>query len=147
MGGKGKLRHWPRVACVMVLLVAGSAGPLHAAAALAVGVTDSPADGIAYGWAINFPSLEEARKVALEKCRAFENAPKAVKACKLIGAAEKHCLALAFDPKNDSPGMGWAIESSREAAQRRALERCRAAAPPRRRGVCEIDLIKCDGEP
>ncbi|MCZ7642981.1 MAG: DUF4189 domain-containing protein [Pseudorhodoplanes sp.] len=122
------IRRGLRAACLAAALLGGAA-PAHAAAALAVGVTDSPADGIAYGWAINFKTVEEARKVALEKCQAFEGAPKAGKACKLIGAAEKHCLAMAFDPKDDSPGMGWAVEASRDGVGR---ARWNVAAPRRR---------------
>ena len=117
----------------------------RAAAALAVGVSDDPADGIAYGWAINFKTVDEARKKAMDNCRTYKAAPNAARFCRLIGAADKQCVALAFDPKDDSPGMGWALAGDREAARKRALDDCRAAAGARK-DFCEMDVVKCDGE-
>lgn len=121
-------------------------GRANAAAAIAVGVSDDPADGIAYGWAINFKTVDEARKEAMENCRAYKPAPNAARFCRLIGAAEKECVALAFDPKDDSSGMGWALAADREQAQKRALDDCRAAAADDRKKYCQIDIVKCDGE-
>jgi hypothetical protein len=123
-----------------------SIGQAQAAAAIAVGVSDNPADGIAYGWAINFKTVDEARKEAMENCRAYKPAPNAARFCRLIGAADKQCVALAFDPKDDSSGMGWALAADREQARKRALDDCRAAAPAGRKDFCEVDILKCDGE-
>ena len=120
--------------------------PALAAAALAVGVTGNPSDGIAIGYAYNYKSEDEAVSVALGECKNYKRAPDAARRCRLIGSTRDGCFATAFDPKSDSPGMGWAVAATREAARSRALGDCRAAAPSSRRQFCEANLVKCDGD-
>ena len=118
-----------------------------AAGALVVGVTGNPNHGIAYGYAWNHQTEDEAREAATLRCREYQPAPEANKFCKLIGTFTDGCFALAFDPKSDSPGMGWAVGSDRASTERRAIEDCQAAAPALRREFCKIDRMKCDGDP
>ncbi len=131
--------------------LAGAAAflPMHANAsgALAVGVTDNPRDGIAYGFAWNYKTEAEAREVVMRKCREYTQAPKANQNCRLIGSFSNGCFALAFDPKSDSSGMGWAIAQTRSAARDGAMANCQDAAPPGRREFCKIDNVRCDGDP
>jgi len=133
---------------VVILLAAlvSASPPAVAASALAVGVTDDPADGIAFGYSYNYPTQGDATASALESCRSYSQAPKANQQCRIIGSLDKGCLAVAFDPKSDSPGMGWAVTETREEAERRAMDDCRNAAPAERRDFCRIDIVKCDGD-
>ena len=121
-------------------------GSANAAAALAVGVTDRPGDGIAYGYAFNYKTEDEAKEIARSGCRGYKEAPKATPFCRIIGSVSKGCIAVAFDPKDDSPGMGWAVHEDRSTAEERALADCRTAAPSGRKQFCRIDLLKCDGD-
>ncbi len=132
-------------AAVAIAAAAGLAGAAHAASALAVGVTDNPRDGLAYGWAVNYETVDEARREAMRQCRDFKDAPRASRQCRLIGAADKLCMAIAFDPDTDSSGMGWAVAATLTEAQEQAVDNCRAAAPRERRRFCKLDNSKCDG--
>lgn len=117
-----------------------------AASALAVGVTGNPRDGIAYGFSYNYSSVEDAERAAMNKCRDYKAAPKAARRCKLVGGLKKGCIAVAFDPKSDSPGMGWAVAARRADVELRALNACKNAAPAGRQIYCKIDVLRCDGD-
>lgn len=118
----------------------------QAATALAVGVTGKATDGIAFGYSYNYKTTEEAERTALQSCREYKAAPKAAVKCKLIGSLKKGCFGVAFDPKDDSPGMGWVVTEKRADAESRAIEDCKAHAPISRRQYCKIDALKCDGD-
>jgi hypothetical protein len=118
-----------------------------AAGALAVGVTGNPSDGLAFGTAWNYKTEDAARDAAVQRCREYQGAPKAVKFCKVAGTFVDGCLAIAFDPKDDSPGMGWTVSDTRDNAERRAMDECRRTAPTDRRQFCKIVTVKCDGDP
>src|SRR5262249_27279818 len=137
-------RGW--IAGMLIAAVLSAPAPVMAASALAVGVTDKPGDGIAYGYAFNYDTGEAAMGTARNGCRGYKEAPKATPFCRIIGSVRKGCIAVAFDPKDDSPGMGWAVHEERAVAEGRALDNCRAAAPPERKQFCRIDLLKCDGD-
>jgi Domain of unknown function (DUF4189) len=120
--------------------------PAIAAGALAVGYSGNPNEGVAFGTSWNFKTEAEARTAALRRCLDFKGAPKAVNFCKVDGSFVDGCLAIAFDSKDDSPGMGWAIAGDRESAQRRAIEICRDHAPSSRRQYCKLATVKCEGD-
>ena len=133
------------VALAAAIVALPSAGAL-AATALAVGVTGKPSEGIAFGFSYNYDTEDEAKRTALESCFNYKPAPKAAKRCKLIGSVKKGCLGVAFDPKDDSPGMGWVVAEKRADAESGAIAACQAAAPRSRRQYCKIDTVKCDGD-
>jgi len=118
-----------------------------AAGALAVGVTGNPSDGLAFGTAWNYKTEGEASDAALQRCREYKGAPKAVLRCKIAGTFVDGCLSIAFDPKDDSPGMGWVVADDRNTAERRAMDECRRTAPTDRRQFCKVVTTKCDGDP
>jgi hypothetical protein len=118
----------------------------QAAVALAVGTTSRPVEGIAFGYSYNYDTVEEAESDALKSCFAYKAAPKAAKRCKAFGSMKKGCVAIAFDPKSDSPGMGWAVAEKREEAESRAVKACRDRAPRGRQKYCKIDRLRCDGD-
>jgi hypothetical protein len=50
-----------------------------------------------------------------------------------------------MDPKDATPGVGWAIAPSLKAASRGALAKCVATAGSGRRDACKVTHAKCDG--
>ena len=130
-----------------LLAMTGGVSPAAAHGALAVGSTSDVAkDGIAMGTAINYDTASEARKTALEYCKNYKSAPKAALQCRIVGSFKDECYAISFDPKAGTPGAGWAIASSKAAAERRALENCKTTAGADRIQFCEITESKCDGD-
>lgn len=138
-----------RTAVGMAMAAALALMPLKAfaAGALAVGITANPSDGLAFGTAWNHKTEESAREDALAHCREFKNAPKAARRCRISGSFKEGCLAIAFDPKNDSPGVGWAIGKNRKEAADRAMGQCRDRAPPGRAQFCKVTTTRCEGDP
>ena len=132
-------------AAIAIFVLSPSTAAL-AGVALAVGVTENPRDGIAFGYSYNYDKIDEAETSALQSCKTYKPAPKAALRCKLFDSLPKGCFAVAFDPKDDSPGMGWAMHERREIAEREAIDKCRRAAPKNRRQYCKIDTLKCDGD-
>jgi hypothetical protein len=138
-----------RTTMLAALTAAGfAAAPMvaQAAVALAVGVTGKPTEGLASGYSYNYDDVKEAERTALQSCSDYKPAPKAARRCKLFASMKKGCVAIAFDPKDDSPGMGWAVDEKREVAENDAIEACRKRAPASRRKYCKIDTLKCDGD-
>ena len=122
-----------------------ASSPAGAAGALAVGSTsDVSKDGIAVGTSINYNTAEEARAAALKRCREYKPAPKAAAMCQSVGTFKGECYAVSFDPKAGTPGAGWAIASTKDLAEERALENCKATAGAGRREYCRIEESKCD---
>ncbi len=119
--------------------------PAAAEGALAVGSTsDVSKDGIAFGTAVNYKTPADARSSALDKCRGYKPAPKAAAQCRLVGNFRRECWAIAMDPKPGTPGAGWAIASTKETAQQRALDACKATAGASRVEYCVTDSADCD---
>ena len=134
-----------KLGCLVALLaLAGSAA--RADGALAVGSTSDVAkDGIAIGTSINYKTGDEAEAAAMERCRNYKPAPKAAAQCRSVGTFKDECYAISFDPKAGTPGAGWAIASSKELAEQRAMANCQITAGDGRRDFCRIEESKCDG--
>jgi uncharacterized protein DUF4189 len=119
--------------------------PAGADGALAVGSTSDVAkDGIAVGTSINYKTAEEAREAALKRCREYKPAPKAAAMCQSVGTFRGECYAVSFDPKPGTPGAGWAIAGTKDNAEERALQNCKATAGKGREDFCRIEESKCD---
>jgi Domain of unknown function (DUF4189) len=109
--------------------------------AFAVGVSDNPGkDGIAYGTAINYKTVDEARSVALKNCRTYKPAPRAARHCRLISTVSKLCFSMAFDPAENESGVGWSIAETEEE------DDCKASSKISREKFCKVDLTRCDGK-
>jgi hypothetical protein len=129
-----------------ILPVAGVSSPAMADGALAVGTTsDVVKDGIAFGYVVDSTSSGDARTSAMQYCSTFKRAPKAAAQCQLVATFKNECFAIAMDPKDGTPGAGWAIAGTKVLAESRALANCRVTAGTARREYCEIDVAKCDG--
>ena len=133
------------VALVAVAAVATS--PALADGALAVGSTSDVAkDGIAVGTSINYKTANEAEQAALKRCKDYKPAPKAAAQCRSVGTFRGECYAVSFDPKEGTPGAGWAIAATKAQAEERAIANCQITAGESRRDFCRIEESKCDGQ-
>ena len=131
------------VALAAIAAVANS--PAGAEGALAVGSTaDVVKDGIAVGTSVNYKTPDEAEDAALKRCRDYKPAPKAAAQCRSVGTFRGECYAVSFDPKEGTPGAGWAIASTKALAEERALTNCQITAGETRRDFCTIAESKCD---
>jgi hypothetical protein len=130
----------------VVALVAGAPSPAASAGALAIG---KPAriekQGVAVGFAHNFKSREIAEAAALKSCLGFKDAPADTRAlCKVVKSFENACYSVALDPKNGTPGFGWAIMTNQAQADDSAMDTCRSTAGKSRARFCKITASNCD---
>jgi len=133
------------------LLIGILARPDGAAAdgALAVGEpADVASEGFAYGFALDEPTTEKASAAALRDCKTPTQGidPRAQALCAVVQAFKNQCFAVAMDPKDATPGAGWAVADDKESAARAALAKCVATAGDDRRDACEVTHSGCDGK-
>jgi len=96
------------VAAIIGLLSSGVTAP-RAAGALAIGAC------AAYGYAIDYPTVKEAKAAALEKCDG---------SCKQVVTTKQGCVAFAVDGRKPCGPHGFANAARLGAAQNTALKRC-----------------------
>jgi hypothetical protein len=123
--------------------------PAAADGALAVGQPgDVAAEGFAYGYALDQPTAEKAGGDALRDCKTPTRGidPRAQALCKVVQAFKNQCFAVAMDPQDATPGVGWAVDRDKDSAARAALAKCVATAGDDRRDACEVTHSGCDGD-
>lgn len=122
--------------------------PAAADGAVAVGApADVGKDGYAFGRTVNANNMSEASEHALNNCRTAKGATEAARnLCIVVMTFRNQCAAVAFDPEPGTPGAGWAVAPTREAAENQALAECIGVAGPGRRDACKISDIGCDGQ-
>jgi Domain of unknown function (DUF4189) len=52
--------------------------------------------------------------------------------CSVVATFQNQCVAVAIDPQVGTPGFGWAVADTEEAAGDEALSNCRQTAVDRR---------------
>jgi Domain of unknown function (DUF4189) len=139
-----------RILIAAAALAGLTLGPRTGAAegALAVGEPpDVAAEGFAYGFALNAASSEDARAAALRDCRheATGVDKRAQARCTVVQAFRNSCVAVAMDPKDATPGVGWAVAGDKETASRQALAKCVATAGDDRRDARQVTQSGGDG--
>ena len=91
------------------------------------------------GMQLNAPDLKTARKRAIAGCHKSTGASaQAKELCKVIATFSNQCFAIALDPKDGTPGVGWSIAENLQMADKQALDQCRTTAGPTRVGFCVI---------
>jgi hypothetical protein len=115
--------------------------------------------GVAKGYGISMrvdrPDKETARADALAGCRkgpektaagaALDDGnAKARARCEVVATFKDKCATVALDPKDGTPGAGWATGDTQQDADEEALSRCRTSAGARREFCKVIDQL-CDG--
>jgi hypothetical protein len=129
---------------VCVLALATAVVPHSGVAMGAIAVTDGvnvSKVGWSYGTVVGHPSAEDAGAAALVKCRSSLDAaksPKLRKACVVTQTFHDQCAAVAMDPGAGTPGVGWGIGPTIQAAESQALEKCRATAGSSREKFCQV---------
>jgi hypothetical protein len=133
-----------RRSSVLILLMCGSAilwsCAVKAEGALAIGIPKGGAvDGFAGGNALGAPDANKARDRALDGCKNSIGASDAAKsACGVVATFKGLCYAIALDPRDGTPGVGWSIGEDKAAAEEDAKTQCRHAA-----GVADTDTTVC----
>ncbi len=144
------LRQRPAALPLLVLVLAAGAAlapkPAAADGALAIGVAPKGAqDGFVYAFNDRRASMREAQEDALKSCRTSKHGNESArKLCRVVASFQGECVAIAMDPKNGTPGVGWAVGPNLKTAENRALAQCEVTAGPDRSGFCKIDKSKCD---
>jgi len=135
------------LAATTLLAAFALSSPAYSIGALAVAEpADVAADGYAVGIAYQHKTASDAEERALRECQSVEEAPPSTrKLCKIVRTFENQCGAAAIDPKNGTPGAGWAIAETLVLARRDALQRCEDTAGRDRKGECRVTLEGCDG--
>ena len=137
-------------ALIAAALLAGTImhpAPAAADGALAVGLpADVAQEGFAYGFALDEPG-EKAGASALRDCKTPTAGidPRAQAVCRVAQTFKNQCFAVAMDPKDGTPGVGWAIADDKDSAFRAALAKCVETAGDDRRDACEVNHSGCDG--
>src|SRR5262249_47941316 len=106
------------------------------------------ADGVSSFIYAGAATMEIAKAEALDGCRTKTPASPTSKAlCKVVATFKNQCAAEAYDPKDGTPGFGWAIANTSQEAQQRALANCRDTAGPGRQEFCIVpdSGMQCDG--
>ncbi len=120
-----------------------------AAGALAVAVPPNVAkSGFSYGYTANKANAAEAEAKALESCRTTPDAKNDSylrSLCKVIQDYSNQCVAVAMDPRDGTPGVGWAVANDKRTAEAQALAACEKTAGPGRAAACVVDHSACDG--
>jgi tetratricopeptide (TPR) repeat protein len=119
----------------------------NASGALAIGVAVGGAqNGFSYALTSDRATDAIAGEDALTLCKSTkESNAEAHSRCALIGKYSNQCAVIAMDPKDGTPGVGWAIAADSAAAARQALASCEATAGPGRSGTCKVSATRCDG--
>ena len=118
-----------------------------AAGSIAIGVAPGgPQAGFAYGLNSNKAGDDAAAEDAKSACgKATESNAKARSRCMTVGTFTNQCAAVAMDPKDGTPGAGWAINVDSATTNKLALASCEATAGPGRTGTCKVSATRCDG--
>ena len=93
-------------------------------------------DGFAYGINVDAPTEEVARATALSNCKGTNPSSQvqsqlsspARDLCTVVTTFHHQCAAVAEDPAAGTPGIGWGIAPTLDAATRQALDNCVATA-------------------
>jgi hypothetical protein len=121
----------------------------QAAGAVAIGLpADVAKDGISMFVDVNADSAPKARSQALIGCKTKTPGSDTSKAlCKVVATFTNQCAAMALDPKDGTPGFGWAIADTAEEAKKQAIANCRDTAGPDRQDACVVSdrALWCDG--
>jgi hypothetical protein len=133
-------------AFLVAFFLVGPPSPAISAGALAIGEPKHiEKGGVAVGFAYNYASKDAAEAGALKMCLAFQGAPVATRAlCKVVKSYENQCHSIALDPKDGTPGFGWAVMTEQGKADEAALDNCRRTAGKSRVEFCKVTKSACD---
>lgn len=118
----------------------------QAEGAIAIGSTGSVAkDGYSIGINVNSSTEADAKRQALAWCRSH-GSQVTQRECKIVTTFCHQCPAEAEDPKDGTPGFGWAVVADEASAKSVAIDHCPATAGNRRE-FCKVVNTLCDTTP
>jgi len=128
--------------------VGGTLTPAYPFGAIALGTTgDIHDDGLAFGGQVNASTQDEAKDKAVDACKDQPAGRKRAAAhCQVVATFNNHCYAYAEDPKNGTPGYGWAIAPDQNSANSQAIANCKQTAGRSRQQYCQVSASGCDGK-
>lgn len=147
------------LAVLTVLAILGAASASHqaiAAGAVAIGIAPGGvAQGYASGYEVNASDVDTAKREALAQCKKPQNNASGTPAnsgtlaaqakCEVVATFTNQCYALALDPKDGTPGAGWAVADTQQQADDEALAKCKDTAGADREAFCKVLNRDCDG--
>jgi hypothetical protein len=143
MNQNGLLR---RLLLPAIAIIPFGLGQARADGALAIGLPSNVAtQGFASGYSHDRKNMDEARQAALNSCRLARSDAGARALCSIVETFTHKCVAVAMDPTDGSPGVGWSVAETKLTAESEALARCVATAGNGRREACKIANSDCDG--
>ena len=130
---------------IVSAVIMASVAQCGAAGAVAIGLpSDVAKQGVSMGDSANDDTMDKAKSEAIAACKNVgSDISKAL--CKVVATFRNQCAAIAEDPKDGTPGFGWAVADTLQEARGQALENCRDSAGPSRRDACEVSKGVCDG--
>jgi hypothetical protein len=135
--------------CSMISMIfAISTNSSRAAGALAIWLTDDVSrDGVELYSAVKYDTINQAKAKALAGCKAKTSKWSGNASCKIVATFKNKCAAEALDPKEGTPGFGYAIAGDSETAKREAIANCRKTAGNGREDACVVGDrgLWCDG--
>jgi hypothetical protein len=145
--GEGDMERVCIVIVASLFIAAYSPNSASAAGALAVGLpADVAKDGVSAYGSVNYDTEDAAKATALKACQTDKVASTFVKnLCSIVSTFRDQCYAISYDPKDGTPGFGWAVDNDLRSAEKNSLANCEKTAGPGRRGACVVANTGCDG--
>ena len=143
------MQHRIILGSMTLAVILAQIGPSVAAGAVALGLPSDVAQlGVSVGDWVGAPTMDEAKSNAMAKCKTAPNVSlQAASLCKVVATFQNQCVALAIDPRAGTPGFGWAIADTSQAASQQAMANCQDSDGPAFKGGCQPDTNPplCDG--
>jgi hypothetical protein len=150
------MRNLVALTALMILVAASGSEQAIAAGAVAIGIAPGGvANGYASGYEVNAPDIATASREALAQCKkpqanasgtpANSGTLAAQAKCEVVMTFQDKCYAQALDPKDGTPGAGWAVADTEADADAQALAKCKATAGADRVAFCKVFNSDCDG--
>jgi len=140
----GKMKRRIILSVMVLATISAETSPSVAAGAIAIG---KPADvakrGISMGFSTNRNTMDEAKARSMILCRDSGTAVSSV-LCNVAATFQNQCVAVAIDPQIGTPGFGWAVADTEQAADSQALSNCRKTAGSTRQNDCKVTDSYCD---
>jgi Domain of unknown function (DUF4189) len=134
---------WRATAIILAAVFAQTDFSL-AAGAIAVGrPSDVAKQGISMGFSTNRDTIDDAKARSMMLCRDSGTLISSF-LCEVVATFENKCVAVAIDPRVQTPGFGWAVADTEQASKNNALSNCQATAGPTRQNACKIADSYCD---
>src|SRR5579871_1976503 len=104
------------VSCLLAGALRPSAGLADGALAVAL-PPDVAKKGFSYGYSYNHPDADKAEADSLERCRNSTKNESLRALCRVTENFRDRCIAVAMDPRDGTPGVGWSIADNYRTAR------------------------------